>query len=186
MSADPVAYRFSSDDFFQMSEAGVLDPDDRVELIEGEVVTMTPVGYRHGAAVARLTHVFVKATDGRAVVWVQSAIRLSDLSAPQPDISLLRWRADFYASSHPTPTDVLVAVEVSDTSARWDRRVKRPLYARAALPELWIVDLADRLIEVATVPGEGDYETIHTLRPGATLHPGAFPDVTLEVSELLG
>jgi Uma2 family endonuclease len=185
MSAEPVAYRFTVDDFFQMAETGVLDPDKRLELIQGEIVEMSPTGRRHAGTVAWLTHFFTTAP-GPTVVWSQSTLRLGTASAPEPDVLVLSWQENFYRDVDPTPADVLLAVEVSETSAGWDRRVKRPLYARAGIGELWIVDLAGRRVEVARQPGADDYETLQTFRAGAHIAATAFPNLELSVSDLLG
>jgi Uma2 family endonuclease len=128
--------RFTVDEYRRMGEVGILDEDERVELIEGEIVEMSPIGRRHAGIVNRLNDLFTFRLRGRAIVAVQNPISLgSKYSEPQPDLTLLRPRADFYADSRPEPPDVLLVVEVMDTSVERDRQVKLPLYARAGVPE---------------------------------------------------
>jgi Uma2 family endonuclease len=135
---------FTADEFHRIAEAGILREDDRVELVDGEIVEMTPIGSHHAACVDRLNVLLQRSVDGRGIVRVQGPIRLDAHSEPQPDLSVLALRTDFYASAHPTPSNVLLVVEVAETSARYDRDIKIPLYARAAIPETWLVDLTER------------------------------------------
>jgi Uma2 family endonuclease len=134
-------HRFSVDEYHRMAESGILAPTQRVELIEGEIVDMTPIGRRHVACVARLSHVFIRGVGDRAVVLVQSPLRLVDHSEPEPDLVVLRPRADFYAGKDAGPQDVLLVIEVADISEHYDRHVKVPLDARHGIPEVWLVDL---------------------------------------------
>jgi len=169
-----------------MAEAGILTEDDRVELIEGEIVKMTPVGSRHAACVDRLTRLFSASIHGQAIVRVQNPIRLSERSEPQPDLALLRFRPDFYASSHPGPEDVLLVVEVAETSVNLDREIKLPLYARSGIVEAWLVDLAGQQLEVCLRPTARGYEEVQRVRRGARVRSQAFPDLDLGVDEILG
>lgn len=163
-----------------MGEAGILGEDDRLELIDGEIVTMPPIGSRHAGCVKRLNALFGSALAGRVVVSAQDPLVLDDYSEPQPDIVLLRPRPDYYASAHPRPEDVLLLVEVADSSLDYDEDVKVPRYARAGVQEMWIVDL-----EHARVLVWAGGET-RTLQPGETLAPSAFPEVCLSVARILG
>lgn len=178
--------RFTVAEYQQMAQAGILGEDDRVELIDGEIVEMTPIGRRHAACVDRLTQLFTETLGRAAQVRVQNPINLDERSEPQPDLALLRPRSDFYASGHPTPGDILLVVEVAETSADVDRRVKVPLYARSGVPEVWLVDLDQAAITVYRDPTSGGYRTLQTLRRGASLAPAALPDVELAVSDILG
>jgi Uma2 family endonuclease len=178
--------RFTVEDYYRMGEAGILGEDDRVELIEGEIVEMPPIGSPHGGGVNRLIHLFTGLLGDRAVVSAQNPVRLSDISEPVPDITLLRSRADFYAGSHPRPGDVLLLVEVADTSGAFDRRVKAPLYARAGIPEYWIVDLPRGLLEIHRDPSPDGYLVRRELHPGDRVAPAALPDAELEVRDILG
>lgn len=137
-------HRITVDGYHRMAEAGILAPDARVELIDGEVIDMAPMKSRHAAAVRLLDRRLTLAVGDAAIVSCQLPLRLSDSSEPEPDLMLLRPRADFYAAQHPGPGDVLLLVEVADTSLDYDRRVKLPLYARHGVPEVWIVDLENR------------------------------------------
>jgi len=177
---------FTVEEYHRMAEAGILGEDDRVELIEGEIVEMTPIGSRHAGAVNRLNRLFSERVGEHAVVSVQNPIRLGERSEPQPDLALLRFREDFYASSHPGPGDVLLVVEVAETSAEYDRRVKVPLYARFGIPEVWLVDLEGEAVEVYRDPSPEGYRKAEVLRRGSSLSPSSFPDLELSVDEILG
>ncbi len=179
-------YRFTVEDYHRMGEAGILDEDDRVELIEGEIVEMPPIGSPHGGTVKSLTNTLARLVGDRAIVSVQDPVVLSDLSEPQPDIVLLRPREDFYRDSHPRPEDVLLLIEVADATAAYDRSVKLRLYARAGIPEYWIVDLGRALIEVNRAPRGDAYGVRREAAPGDRLAPEALPDVVLNVWEILG
>jgi Uma2 family endonuclease len=169
-----------------MAQAGILTEDDRVELIEGEIIKMTPVGSRHAACVDRLTHRFSASVRGQAIVRVQNPIRLSERSESQPDLALLRFRPDFYASFHPGRQDVLLVVEVAETSVDLDREIKLPLYARSGIAEAWLVDLAGEQVEVYRRPTRQGYEEVQRVRRGARVRSQALPDLDLGVDEILG
>src|ERR671938_544657 len=141
MSVQVAKRCFSVDEYYRMGEAGILTEDDRVELIEGEIIEMSPIGSRHAACVNRLNTLLGRHLRQTAIVSVQNPIRLDAYSEPEPDVALLRPRADYYESGHPTPADALLIVEVADTSADYDRIIKLPLYAKAGIPEAWLVDL---------------------------------------------
>ena len=127
-------HRLTVDDYHQMAEAGILADDDRVELIEGEVLDMSPIGSLHAALVAMLSQYLAQQAAGRATVWAQNPIHLDETNEPQPDIALVTPRPDFYASAHPTPADTLLVVEVAESSLAYDLGVKVPLYARHGVP----------------------------------------------------
>jgi MEMO1 family protein len=187
MSVLPVRHRVTVDEFERMVEADVFAPDERLELIDGEIVDMSPIGSPHQACVNRLTRWFAPLTTSeRAVLQVQGAFVANDVSRPQPDVALLRPRDDFYAEAHPMPKDVLLAVEVADSSLRYDRGTKRPLFAGAGVPEMWIVDLNGGVVDVATDPSDQGYGRIVQSKPGDTIAPNAFPDLTIAVADLLG
>jgi len=176
---------FTVSEYHGLAEAGVLAPDERSELIEGEVFRMSPVGSRHAAHVRRLTRLLVQAFEGVKVMFaVQDPIRLSELSEPQPDLAVLKWREDDYADAHPTPSDVLLVVEVSDSTLRFDRQVKLPLYARHRIPELWIVDLQNQVIDRFTEPTGGVFAKHEELRHGDALT--ALNQAVLDVASILG
>jgi Uma2 family endonuclease len=141
MAVEVLRRTFTVEDYHRMAQAGILTEDDRVELLEGEIVEMTPIGPRHAACVNRLSQLFSDRLQGRALVSVQNPIHLSELSEPQPDLALLRPRPDFYAEAHPRPSDSLVVLEIAETSAEVDREKKVPLYGQAGISETWLVDL---------------------------------------------
>jgi Uma2 family endonuclease len=177
--------RFTVDEYHRMAEAGVLTEDDRVELLDGEVVVMAPIGARHAACVDRLNELLVFAAARRAIVRVQNPVRLDDHSEPQPDVVLVRRAEDFHASRTPGPEDTLLAIEVGDSSVRFDRDVKAPLYARTGIIELWLVDLGANEVSVCRRPGPDGYGDMRVKRVGDVLSPQALPEVALKVDEVL-
>lgn len=178
--------RFNVDEYHRMVESGVLREDDRVELIDGEVVVMSPIGNPHAACVDRLTELLVLSLARRATLRVQNPVRLADHSEPQPDLLVARRAEDFYASRCPGPADTLLAIEVGDSSVRFDREVKAPLYARSGIRELWLVDLGAGDVRVCRRPSSTGYGDVSVKRRGDTLNLVAFPDLQLRVAEVLG
>ena len=187
MAVPLVTYRFTVQDYHRMAEAGIFHEDDRLELLEGEIVEMPPIGPGHAGGVKRLMHGFLPLqVERKAIISVQDPIRLGERSEPQPDLALLKPHPDFYALEHPSPEHVLLVVEVMDSSASYDREVKVPLYARCGIPEAWLVDVEQGLIEMYRAPAPGGYQQVRTPRPGERLSPQAFPELILTVDELLG
>jgi Uma2 family endonuclease len=182
----PTKRLFTVHEYHKMGEAGILTEDDRVELIEGEIVVMPPIGEGHFGNVNRFTSLFVRKFSDQAVVHIQNPVRLGLRNEPEPDVVLLRFREDFYAGKFPEPEDVLLLVEVADSSLAYDRKTKVPLYARAGIQEYWIVDLIHREIVVHRDPSRSRYRSVQQIKPGDTIAPVAFPDVSLEVANLLG
>ena len=178
-------FKLSVEDYYRMGEAGIFGEDDRVELIEGEVIEMAPIGSFHAGLGSELADRLMRHLAGRAIAWAQNPIRLSRHSAPQPDFALLKPRADYYKKSLPTAADVLLVVEIADTSLRADREIKAPLYARHGLPEYWLIDIAGRCVEVYQSPQEGHYQSVRQVRDGV-LAPAAFPDAGMDVAALFG
>jgi Uma2 family endonuclease len=179
-------WRFSVADYYRMAEAGILRPDERLELIDGVIIAMSPIGNRHAACVDRFNDLLKERIGRRAIVRIQSPIHLGDRSEPQPDLALLRPRSDYYASAHPGPSDVHLVIEVMDTTAQYDRSAKLPLYARAGITEVWLVDLEGQAVEVYRRPAADQY-TERSVHPrGQGLSPEAFPDVVLAVDAILG
>ncbi|MBI4203087.1 MAG: Uma2 family endonuclease [Chloroflexi bacterium] len=177
---------FSVEEYVKMAEAGILTGDDRVELLEGEIVEMPPIGSPHGGTVGYLHDFFSVRLQGQAIAFSQNSMRLSDLSMPQPDIALVRWQEDYYRRSHATPADVYLLIEVGDSTIAFDRQQKTPMYARAGIPEVWLVDLNAQHVEVYRGPTPQGYTDVRILGRGSALTPAAFPDVTLPVNEVLG
>lgn len=186
-SAHVARRSFTVDEFHRMAAAGIFAEDDRVELLDGEIVEMTPIGSRHAACVKRLVDILIPLqTARRAILSIQDPIRLGEHSEPQPDLALLNPRADFYAAAHPGPDDVLLVVEVAETSAAPDREIKVPLYARHGVPETWLVDLDAGQVEVFRQPSPEGYREMQTLQRGDTFAPQAFPDRRLAAADILG
>lgn len=177
---------FTVHEYYQMAQAGILNEDDRVELIEGEIIEMAAIGSRHAACVDRLTQLFVVHVAGQAIVRIQNPIHLSERSEPQPDLALLRPRLDFYAAGHPGPQDVLLVVEVADTSIGFDREIKIPLYASAGIPEAWLVNLPEDRIDMYRRPTSTGYQEVQRLEGGMRLSPLAFSALVLPVDDILG
>jgi|KBSSwiStaDraftv2_1062776.scaffolds.fasta_scaffold110870_1 Uncharacterized protein conserved in cyanobacteria len=185
MPVDTAKRRFTADEYQRMGDAGIFPPGDRVELIDGEILTMSPIGSAHAAAVNRANRLLVLATDGRALVAVQNPIRLNPFSEPQPDLVLLRPRDDFYRSAHPGPADVLLVIEIAETTLRYDRDVKAPLYARNGIGEYWLVDLTGHTVTLHTAPDNNAYRDVATLARGQMLRPLQLPDCAITVDDLL-
>ena len=178
---------FTVDDYYDMARTGILREDDRVELIEGEIVDMTPIGIQHIGCVNGLLDLFLTLqVNKRVVISIQNPVRLSDRTEPEPDFALLKPRSDFYRTKHPSPSDVLLIVEVADTSIDYDRETKIPLYSKHGILEVWIVDIIQKTIEVYNYPTQEGYQHIQTHASGATLSPTAFPDLVLNACDILG
>jgi Uma2 family endonuclease len=179
-------HRFTVEEYERMGQVGILGKADRVELIDGQIVQMTPIGPPHNGTVITLTRLLLSAVGERAVVSAQGPTVLDDFSEPQPDFALLKPPEDAYRRRHPRPEDVLLLIEVADTSARFDRKVKLPLYAIAGIREYWIVDINQSAIEAYRSPAGDRYASVETLRSGDRIAPLTIPDVELSVSEILG
>ena len=186
MTVQILRRRFTMDEYHLMGQVGILGEDDRVELLEGEIVEMAPIGSRHQATVDRLTELFSRRAVDTASIRVQGPVRLAGDSEPEPDLTLLRRRADFYATAHPGPEDVLLLVEVSDTSTEYDREVKIPLYARYGIIEVWLVSLGDGVVEVYRNPTGQGYRDVSQADRGQALNSVAFPQLEMAVDEVLG
>jgi Uma2 family endonuclease len=185
---DPPLTRFKLcvDQYHRMVELGILREDERVELIDGELIRMAPIGSLHGGLVAHLTHLLVTRTGGRAVIWPQSSVILSEVTEPQPDLAVLRWRADWYTSRTPTAADAALVIEVADSSLRYDRDVKLRYYARAGVPEAWVVDARGRCILRYAERLDDGYRVAQVLTAGAVAQCEALPELAVTVGELFG
>jgi Uma2 family endonuclease len=179
--------RFTIEEYHRMGEAGILADDERLELIAGHIVVREPIGSRHAGTVDRLNRLWTSRLGECAIVRVQNPVVLpEEASELQPDLMLLTPRADFYMSAHPTPPDVLLLIEVADTSLLLDRRVKMPLYARGGIREAWLCDLTTARVDVHRDVTAGRYASVRTFTAPQRLTVDAFPDVTLTVADLLG
>jgi len=178
---------FNVADYHYLAKTRLFKEDDHIELIEGEIIDMAPIGPPHTSIVTRLTDLFYELYRKSAIVRVQNPIQLGDGSEPEPDIALLRLREDLYAVAHPTNKDVLLSVEVAETSLKYDRDVKVPLYAVHAIPEVWIVDVIKQRIEIYREPSDGIYQTKLTVKKGQTLTPtGLESPREIKVEQILG
>ena len=183
----PRQYRFTVADYYRMATAGVFGPDERLELLNGEVFEMSPIGQTHAALVDRINEWLVSSLQGKAIVRVQNPLPISKFSEPVPDFSIVRRREDYYADGKPGPADVLWLIEVSDSTLVMDRDVKLPLYARAKIAEVWIIDVQGRTIEVYSEPrSNGTYALHRTLRGNERIAPVALSSMTTTFRKLTG
>jgi len=176
---------FTAAQFEQMVQMGFFAEKDRLELIQGEIIEMSPIGSKHAAAVDRLIELF-SSVNRQCIVRSQNPIRLSDLSEPQPDVALLRRRDDFYAAGHPQPADVLLLVEVAETSLAYDREVKVPLYAQAGIPEVWLLNLNEAELTVYRSPVNGKYTEVRYPQPGDAVSPVRLPEASYLADQVTG
>ena len=181
----PQKRKFTVAEYYRMAEAGILKPEERVELIEGEIIVMPPIGPGHADSVNQLNEVLARYAPGRYRVSIQNPVHLDDGAEPEPDVALLRLRPEGYGAAHPTPADVLLIVEVADSTLAYDREVKAQIYGRAGVVETWVRNLPEDCIERFTEPGPEGYgqHTVH--RRGETLTPASLPEVALAVGDLL-
>jgi Uma2 family endonuclease len=186
MPTEIIRKRFTVDEYHRMGESGILGPEERVELIDGEIIQMSPIGQRHSARVARANALLIRALGDRAVLGPQNPVQLSDWTEPQPDIVLFKPRPDFYEHKKPRPDDVLLVMEVSDTTLRYDLKIKLPHFAAALIPEVWIQDVNADIVHVFRVPHGKAYKTSMQLRRGDSISPLAFPDIRFSMDDILG
>jgi len=185
MALEIAKHVFTVTDFERMAETGILSENDRVELIEGEIIEMSPIGSFHAACVDRFTESIV-GLRLNVIVRVQSSIQLDEYSQPQPDLALLRRRDDFYSASLPRPADVLLVIEIADTTLQYDRFVKLPAYARAGIPEAWLANLPAARIEMYAEPVNGAYTVIKHATRGEVIQSSSINDLRLSVDDVLG
>ena len=183
-AAEPLRWQFTVADFTRMAGAGILSEDDRVELINGEVRAMSPVGPTHGAVINRLTMLLAPRLVGKAIVSIQNPVQLDDFSEPLPDVVVARLRDDYYALAHPSPDDVLLLIEVADSSLPYDRGEKRTRYAQAGIPEYWVIDIPRRRVFQYVAPGATGYRTERVLSAGDAITCAFGLDITLSVDEI--
>jgi Uma2 family endonuclease len=177
---------FTVADYHRLADLGILHEDDRVELLNGQVAVMSPIGPRHAGCVDALNRLLSRVVSELGIVRVQSPVVLGFRAEPEPDVSVLRPRADCYRLSHPSPEDVLLLIEVADTSLEYDRDVKLPLYAAARIPEVWIVDLEAERITLCRAPSQDGYGDVTNASRGETISAQLLPGVTLTVDDILG
>jgi Uma2 family endonuclease len=177
---------FTLQEYHLMGESGIFGEDDRIELIEGEIVQMTAIGTRHASSVKRLIAVFSDLERRKAIIGAQDPIQLTERTEPQPDVVLLQPRADYYATAHPVPSEVLLLVEVADSTVDNDRNIKVPIYARSLIQEVWLVDLVENCLEVYRQPGPNGYSLMLKFWCGQQVAPLAFPEFEVSVDFILG
>lgn len=178
--------RFTAAEFLRLVEIGVLAEGDRVELIQGDLIEMSPIYITHISTLNRLVWLLSNALGKQVILSVQNPVQLSEDNLPQPDVAIFRFQEEFYSEQHAKPEDILLIIEVADTSLRYDQRVKSKLYGTAGIADYWIVNLPERQIEVYREPRPNGYRTVTTYAPGETLSPLAFPDVVLQVEQIMG
>ena len=210
MTVQSLQRLFTIDDYHKMIDAGILHEDDRVELMNGEIQTMSPIDSVHAANVNRLNRLLTRLIDEQAIVSIQNPLELNDYSEPQPDLVLLRWRDDFYEEHHPTPEDTLLVIEVANpvflksfvphlpvrrwdktfqdsyTSVIFDRTSKLPRYAAAGIPEVWIVNIKQHVIEQYTQPVGDEYVNRKIIRRGLVATTCLEPILELPLERIFG
>jgi len=179
-------HRFTVADYYRMAETGVLKPDARVELVDGRIIDMSPIGPFHGGSVNLLIRLFSQLSKGRWLVSAQNPVHLDEYSEPQPDLMLLKPAADDYTTRHPRPEDVFLVIEVADASLDFDREEKLPAYGRAGIPEVWILNLRAKALEVYREPHFAGYGAKAAFQAGDTASPVSFPDAVVRVAALQG
>lgn len=185
MSVELMKRRFDVDDYHRMGQAGILTENDRVELIDGEILAMTPIGPRHNAAVNRATRTLVRAVGDDAIVQVQGSVRLDRFNEPEPDFVLLHPRDDFYASQLPGPQDILLVIEIAESSLPYDRDVKAGLYATSGVREYWLADLDAGIVWRFRDPHAGQYRNQARCERSQSIAPAALPQCSIAVEALL-
>lgn len=185
MSAELIKYRFSADEYQRMGEAGIFPPDVRLELIEGEIFEMPRVTPLHAGIVSYLGRLLHR-DDDEWMVSIHNPVRPNDFSEPLPDLALLRWRDDYYREKHPTPADVLLVIEVADSTIVKDKTIKIPLYGRAGIAEAWLVNIPEERVKIYSDPAGGTYQRAEVYGRGAEARSHTVEGLTVNVGELLG
>lgn len=185
MALELIKRRFTADDYQRMGQVGILSEGDRVELIDGEIVAMTPIGPRHNAAVNRANRALVTAVGEKAIVQVQGSVRLDRYHEPEPDLVLLRPRTDYYAARLPGPSDIILIVEMAESSIEYDREIKARLYAQLGIREYWVADLNENLVFCHRAPEDGTYRALQRHYRGQSIAPQMLPDCVIAVDLLL-
>jgi Uma2 family endonuclease len=184
MTGQLLTHKFTTHQYHLMHDAGVFGHGDRVELINGEITEMSPIGRKHAACVIRVTKLLQKKLDDLVLVSVQNSIRLDDGSEPQPNFAILKPRDDFYAEALPTPADILLIIEVADSAIAYDREVKMPLYAAAGIPEMWLFDVNEQVIFGYSQPATRGYKKMQRYEQDDNFFILAFPDISFSWQEL--
>ncbi len=186
MSALPQRKLFTVDEYDVMIKAGVFDGKERVELIEGEFIKKMTQGDLHIGCINYLNRFLTKNCDDSVLVSIQNAVRMNIFSAPEPDVALLKFRADCYSTGKAQPNDILLLIEVADSTVSSDRQVKIPLYARAEIPEVWLVNLPRKIIEIYSEPKNGKYQIVRKATKSETISPKMIADLSVKVADIVG
>ncbi|MEE3716305.1 Uma2 family endonuclease [Tumidithrix elongata RA019] len=180
----PTRHRFTVEQYYKMAEVGILDITQRTELIEGEIIEMSPIGTKHAICVSDISEILTTKTIHFAHVRQQNPVHLSDRSEPQPDIALVKRPSSRYINSHPTPADIFLLIEVSDTTLKYDREIKVPLYAKATIPEVWIANLEAQTLEVYRQSDETGYQDIKQYTKGEVITLESFAEIAIAIDEI--
>jgi Uma2 family endonuclease len=186
MTVQLLRRKFTVEQYHKMIESGIFTEDDRLELIRGEIIEMSPIGTKHAACVNRLINLLVQLLGKCVIVAAQNPIALNNNSEPQPDVALLKPRDDFYETAHPQPQDIFLLIEVADATVMYDREAKIPLYAEAHIIEVWLVDINEQIVEVYQQPAAAGYQHIRKFTSGQTLSIPAFPNMNISVNDIFG
>jgi Uma2 family endonuclease len=184
MTVQLLTHKFTTQQYHLMHDAGVFGHGDRFELINGEITEMSPIGRKHAVCVTRLNELFFSRLLGKVQIWSQNPIRLEDKSEPQPDLAILKRRDDFYAEALPTPADILLIIEVSDSTIAYDREVKMPLYAAAGIPEMWLFDVNEQVIFGYSQPSARGYKKMQRFEQDDKFFMIAFPEISFSWQEM--
>jgi Uma2 family endonuclease len=184
--ASPSRHRFTVSDYYRMAEIGVLTEDSKVQLVDGVIFDMPPIGPGHASSVERISEMFRGRLGADFQVRVQNPVDIGPNSQPEPDVVVVPRRDDYYRDGHPTPVDVLLLIEVADSTLRFDRSTKTRSYARAAVVEYWIANIVGDEVIVHRDPARGRYRSVQVMKRGDTIRPLAFPDVSISISDVLG
>ncbi|MCA2514180.1 Uma2 family endonuclease [Microcystis sp. M59BS1] len=186
MSLSLITRKFTVEEYEKMATQGIIKPDEKVELIRGEIIKMSPMGTRHAAGIDRLIQLFYQKLGQKIILRVQNPIRLNNNSQPEPDLSLLIPRSDFYVAAHPCPQDIDLIIEVSDCTIDYDHYNKSPRYAEANIQEVWIINLKEECLEVYRHPLNGSYQAMQKYYRGESVFIESFPDIKFTIAEILG
>ncbi|MDB9447389.1 Uma2 family endonuclease [Anabaena sp. CS-542/02] len=185
MSVQLLRRKFTVEEYHKMVESEILTENDRVELIRGEILQMSPIGTKHAACVNRLVNLLVQLLGKQVIVAAQNPVVLNNNSEPQPDVALLKHRDDFYETAHPQAEDIFLLIEVSDSTVMYDREEKIPLYAQAKIMEVWLVDINSQIVEVYQQPTDTGYQLRQKFTAGQNLTILSLPDVNITVNQIL-
>jgi Uma2 family endonuclease len=180
----PTKYRLTVEQYYKMAEVGILKVEQRTELIEGEIIEMSAIGTKHAICVSNLSELLTLKTIQIAHVRQQNPVHLSDRSEPQPDIALVKRPSSLYVDCHPKAADIFLLIEVSDSTLKYDREVKTPLYAKSGIPEVWIVNIEEQIFEVYKLPNQDSYEQVQTYGKGELIPMSMFADMAIAVDEI--